>query len=309
MNDDRVDEYLFDPTAPPAGEVRELEEILAPLRYDPMRRPLRGRRVPYLAMAAAALIALVGVGAWFWTWPAGRAWKVVSGPMATLPVGRTIQPGQSLLVRVARIGWMSVTERSIVTLLSTRSNRHRLSMTAGTLHVSVWAPPGSVNIRTPAGEVIDLGCEFIVRADRSTTSVDVVSGWVELENGSGEVLVPGGASSEMHRSGFPAPPVFRSATAEFQVAARNLDVPTLVRTARRRDVLTLLVIASRRPPGRDALLVRAAELMPPHSEETLLRARAGDNDAIWAWVHELPLPPAKSWIRNWRDRLGGQVFS
>lgn len=319
MNDQKIDRYLFDPGAPPADEVTQLEEILMPLRHDPQWRSLAGTarsrswsaaRFPWTLAAAAMILVIAGAAAWVWTWPAQQSWKVVAGPMKTLPVGRPVQtgPAHSLLVRVARIGWMRIGERSVLTLLSTRSNRHHLSMASGTIRVSVWAPPGSVNIRTPSGDVIDLGCEFIVRAEASTTSVDVISGWVQLGNLRGEVLVPGGASSQMQRSGRPNVPLFRSASPQFQAAIRKLEdgssiaLPTAVSTSRRRDVLTLLVLATRDLVHRDALIVRAAELMPPHSGETLLQARSGNNNAIREWIDELPLPP-RSWVRNWRDRL------
>lgn len=307
MNDDKVDRYLFDPSAPPADEVRELEDLLAPLRYDADARPLtvvpfRRRMQPLMAVAAALVLVAAGLAAWIWTWPSQKPWDVVSGPIEALPVGRTVQAADSLLVRVARIGWMKVAKGSLLTLNSTRSNHHRLAMTEGTIHVSVWAPPRSVAFTTPAGEVIDFGCEFILNVERQVTRVDVVSGWVQLDNGNGEVLVPGGAISEMTLSGLPTVPVFKTAHPEFRAAARTHDVETLVRTARRRDVLTLLLLAER-GIGRDRLVTRAAELMPPRSPEIGARALRGEREAYWQWVEQLPLPPAKSWVRNWRDRL------
>jgi hypothetical protein len=197
---------------------------------------------------------------------------------------------------------MKVGKGSVLTLRSTGSNRHRLAMTEGTIHVSVWAPPRSVAFTTPSGEVIDFGCEFILNVEREVSRVDVISGWVQLDNGSGEVLVPGGATSEMTRSGVPGVPIFKSADPAFQAAARSHDIETLVRTARRRDVLTLLVLAER-GIGRDQLVTRAAELMPPRSPDIVARARRGESEAFWEWVEQLPLPPAKAWVRNWRDRL------
>ncbi|HUP43987.1 MAG TPA: FecR domain-containing protein, partial [Thermoanaerobaculia bacterium] len=230
-DDERTEEYLFDPAAAPDEEVVRLEAALAPLRYDsdahplPDRRRLARRRPRMLLAAAAAmLLAFVAAGAlWLWTWPSDRPWSVVAGPLDALPIGRPVSTGSddSLLVRVARIGWMRIGRDSEVTLLSTRSNQHRLVMQEGTLHVSVWAPPRSIAIRTPSGEVIDFGCEFIVRVDRDLTTVDVVSGWVRLDNDSGEVLVPGGASSVMRRDGLPSVPLFRSATPGFKSAIRS----------------------------------------------------------------------------------------
>jgi hypothetical protein len=323
MNDDKVDAYLFDPTAEGADEVRDIEARLQPLRWSAEARPLplsRGQaRLPVLhytrrvafALAAVLVLVFAGVAFWLWTWPAGRSWRATSGSIASLPVGQVVQPSTSTRVRIARIGWMDIAAQSAVTLLSTRSNEHRLAMSAGRVHVSVWAPPRSVAVRTPSGNVVDLGCEFIVNADDKRTSVDVVSGWVQLDNEVGEVVVPGGATSEMRRSRRPTVPVFRTATPSFQTAMRQLDdradapataLRIVLSEARRRDVFTLLVLAMRRPADRQGILERAAQLMPPRDATVLLRARRDDN-AVWTWVHELPLPPEKGWVRNWRDRF------
>ena len=314
MNDDKVDGYLFDPTADAADEVREIEQRLRPLRWTREERlPVlhHTRRVAF-ALAAVLVLVFAGLAFWLWTWPAGRSWRATSGSIASLPVGQVVKPSTSTRVRIARIGWMDIAAQSAVTLLSTRSNEHRLSMSAGRVHVSVWAPPRSVAVRTPSGNVMDLGCEFIVNADDKRTTVDVVSGWVQLDNEVGEVVVPGGATSEMRRSRRPTVPVFRSATSSFQAAMQQLDdrsdappaaLEVVLREARRRDVFTLLVLAMRRPAERDVILARAAQLMPPRDETVLLRARRGDDDAVWNWVHDLPLPPEKGWVRNWRDQF------
>lgn len=313
MNDDRTDRYLYDPAAPPSDEVAEIERRLAPLRYAGAQPvPFRSRRRSFAFLAAAAMVVLlIGSAAfWLWTWPSARPWTVEDGSIDRLAVGQTVDASQSLLVRVARIGWMRVAEGSVLTLLSTESNHHRLAMTEGTVHVSIWAPPRSVAVRTPSGDVVDFGCEFILHVDPNVTRVDVVSGWVRLDNERGEVLVPGGASSAMTKAGLPSAPVFKSAPREFAEAIRSLEtsvtvpaVDTAVRTARRRDVLTLLVMARRNPSVRDRFVSRAAELMPPRNAEVVRRASAGDASAFEAWIGELPLPAVTSWVPNWRDRL------
>jgi hypothetical protein len=313
MNDEKIDRYLFDPSAPPADEVQHLEELLAAHRFDPEANPPRivqwRRRLVPLFAAAAVLLLITGAALWLWTWPSQRPWTVVSGSMPTFPVGSTVTTSDALRVRVAHIGWMQVSEGSVVTLRSTRTNRHRLAVTAGTIHVSVWAPPASIAVSTPEGEVIDLGCEFVLDVHGQVTRLDVISGWVELDNGFAEVLVPAGATSEMSASGYPAVPVFKSADPAFRAAVRELEhgspgaVETVVAKARRGDVLTLLLLAQR-GMERERLLQRAAELMPPQSPQTIERARRGESMAISEWIGELPLPPTKSWLRNWRDLFG-----
>ena len=68
MNDD----YLWDKSGEPDPQVKELEDILAPLRYKPApleipnEFPLERKRnyVPLLAIAATLLIALLAGGVW-----------------------------------------------------------------------------------------------------------------------------------------------------------------------------------------------------------------------------------------------------
>jgi len=69
MNDD----YLWDKTGPPDPQIRQLEEILGTLGYQPRPLevpkdlPVRGRRryLPFLAIAASVLLAIVAAGVWF----------------------------------------------------------------------------------------------------------------------------------------------------------------------------------------------------------------------------------------------------
>lgn len=311
-----LERYLWDPAAPPADEVVRIERALAPLRYRERRLELPSKRrlppaVPWIA-AAALLLALgvAGTASWVWSWPAGRAWPVLHGSAPALAVGEAVRvpADESLLVRVARIGWMRVEGDAELSLLATTSNRHRVSLEEGTLRVGVWAPPGSFGVLTPAGEVLDLGCRFLLQADRRETRVDVTSGWVQLQNAWGESIVPSGAWSSMVSGRVPSAPLYGDAAPGFQAAAGALErqggeeaLRTLLATARPRDVLTLLVLATRLPDAREPLLRRAAELSPPASEELLERALAGDRHAIWAWIRELPLPPPKRWLPNWRD--------
>jgi len=65
MNDD----YLWDKSGEPDPEIQELEELLAPLRYQPKPLELpnnfpRRNYFPVLAIAATVLIALLAAGIW-----------------------------------------------------------------------------------------------------------------------------------------------------------------------------------------------------------------------------------------------------
>jgi hypothetical protein len=330
--DDRIDAYLWDPSAAPAADVQNLERMLEPVRFDPAETPLlwvsgkvagHGHRRWVYGLAAAAALVLVAGGmaaAWRWSWPAGRAWTIESAG-ATVPdrltVGSalTLSSSERARVSVARIGTMQVEGDARVTLQSTQGTRHRLSLERGTVRVRVWAPPRSVVFRTPAGEVIDIGCEFELTAEATRSVVRVRSGWVQLENGIEETLVPAGAMSEMRAGRAPGVPVFEDAVPGFLAAVRTLEddqsadrapaLSTIVSLARPRDVLTLLLLVERRVQGSSQIAARAAELWPPPDDVTVNGVIRGDRDGLWRWRDTLPLPPVKGWIRNWRDALPG----
>ncbi|MGD8375735.1 MAG: hypothetical protein PVF68_06305 [Acidobacteriota bacterium] len=330
QHDRTAPDYLWDPTARPDLRILELERALASWRFDPGgsplalagKRPRSARRVwgfrALLAAAATALI-LLGAAAYRWTWPAGHPWPMtVSTPGASrraeLAVGSELRltSTQMARIRMARIGLMDVRGGSEVTLRSTGSNRHRLALTAGWLDVRVWAPPRSVVIQTPAGDVVDLGCAFRLGVDHGIATVHVESGWVQMENAHGEVLVPAGASSYMMAGHAPGAPIFEDARPAFRTAVRDLERDGTWRTpggslefleaARVRDVFTLLMLADAVPPDlRRPLVERAALLEPPPpgvSPESIVR---GASEPLWRWVDALELPPPKSWWRNWRD--------
>jgi hypothetical protein len=237
----------------------------------------------------------------------------VSGVSSTqLNLGSTLEvpsAGQAL-VDVARIGTMRVEGGSRVVLRSTQGTRHRLAMDAGQVRVRVWAPPFSVAFQTPAGDVLDMGCEFDLQVEAEVSRLQVRSGWVQMENTVGESLIPAGASGEMRRNLMPGVPVFDNAGPSFLAAVRQLErtgdatsLQSVLDSARAEDVLTLLMLIARRVAGSDQLAARAAELSPPPGDVTVGQVARGDRDALWRWRDSLPLPPAKGWLRNWKDAL------
>lgn len=323
-----MNDYLWDPQAAPDPHVQDVEQALSDLRFDPSRRPLpalpaSSRRVnrPLAVFAIAASVLVVvgaaGAGLWFWrlAWPEGRAWTMETAT-ATVPldVGREISlpsgadRDAGAVANIARIGSMRIGPRTSLELRATRDTRHRLRLSHGFLHVRVFAPPVSVVVETAAGDVVDMGCEFLLTADAGRSEVVVVSGWVQMENAAGEVMVPAGATSTMKPGRAPSVPIFNDAPAGFRIAAAQLEhsptaVDALVRLARPRDVYTLLQLALRHPGAADPLLRRAAELSPPPGDVTVGRILRGDRQALWAWSDSLPLPPPKKWWRHWRDAL------
>lgn len=329
-SEDTRQDYLWDPETPVDPEVEAIERQLAPFRFDPAASPLgmlqaprarvsrfAPRRVVVRLALAAALLMAVGSGylAWRLTWPDGRAWSVdaTSGSAgATLQVGETLVVPESGQARVdiARIGTMRVDGGGSVALRATGGLRHRLRMDRGTVRVRIWAPPMAVVVDTPSGKVIDVGCEFLLTVTDAESAVQVLSGWVQLDNEVAESLVPEGAVSVMSPGRAPGVPVYEDAAGAFHDAVRALEAGDgepaardAARLARKRDVMTLLKLADRPLPGDETLLKRAAELSPPPTGVTIDAILRGDRRSLWRWHESLPLPPLKSWVRNWRDAL------
>ena len=328
--DDRIDTYLWDPASAPADEVRAVESALEPLRFDPQLRqlvvrapaatPHRSRRWLYGLGAAAAVVLIAGT--LFLQsrsrWPQGQPWVISAGPAAApdrlaVAAPLLLSGSDEARIRIARIGTMSVKGDARLTLQSTGGSRHRLVLDRGSVHVRVWAPPGSINIQTPAGEVIDLGCEFDLSVDAAgSIGLSVRSGWVLIANSLGETLVPAGAASDMRADRRPGAPVFIDAPTVFQTAVRAFEtdagdvaanVDAIVTSARARDVLTLLVLVQRGATGSDRFAARAAVLAPPPAGVSLADVVRGEAYAMDRWRQSLPLPPPKGWLRNWRDGL------
>jgi hypothetical protein len=338
-NDGQDLSYLWIPVPPADPDVERFEAALAPLRFEPGAHPLRLPRAEtrdrgrsrwwaFALTAAATLLLVAGLASWRWQWPAGQAWTVTLEPAGggpalprrpdVLEVGQAFATPTQVVARVdvARIGTMRIQPGSELILRSTASNRHRLVITRGTIDLRVWAPPWSVVFTTPAGDVGDLGCEFeLVVDEQRTTRVDVRTGWVQLENPWGQSLVPAGASSQMTGDRAPAVPVFDDADETFRSAVQAIErarsfadgapaVATVLRLARARDVMTLLRLALRTEGASREALVRAAALLaPPPSGVSVAEILNGNEQLLWVWHDALPLPPAKSWWRNWPDAL------
>ena len=326
IRDDDANDYLWDRSGAVDPDVAGLEQALGPLAFRPAEHPLKVPRRsrpgwPVMAAVAATLLVAVATGFLYWRlqWPAGRGWPmVVSSQIAaarvdTLAVGRTVSVdgATTASIDIARLGTMTVLPNSNVTLNATASAKHLLQLDRGSMRVRVWAPPSRVVVSTPAGDVIDLGCVFTLSVVAGTAHITVETGWVQLENGTGEVLVPAGASSTMTAGRRPLVPIYDDATEPFRQGVRVLeegladDSASALRNVRRdgrpRDVPTLLMLALRMPDSRRAVLLEFAAILAPPPRLPASGAASLDDDAVWDWFDSLPLPPAKAWWRNWKD--------
>jgi len=344
------DDYLWDRSGPVDADVAELERLLAPQRWrERARAPERVRgggtaarsraarrrhsRRWRTAFAVAAVLALLAIGGQAWwqhrlDWPAQQPWEIARAAGDVRIDGRVIDAGARLApgdlletgdghvrLRAARIGEVVVGEGSRFRIVRTGGGRHRTELRQGRLWARIWAPPGAFAVATPAGDVFDLGCEFVVdaRADGSG-ALAVRSGWVQIDNGWREVLVPQGARVEFGAGGRPGTPYDLGANRDFRAALRTLDaqpdgatpdpaaVRALVDASRAQDAISLLSLLQARPELVDGpLFDRLSEIMPGDARVTRAAVRARGAQALAPWWNALPYPRMKRWWTKWPD--------
>jgi hypothetical protein len=338
---EEVDRYLWDGSGVPDPEVARLEQVLGRYRHDAPLRPLpappasrrrRPRLVLALALVSAAVLACVLVASLRFHWQPNAPWAVEAlsgaprldgkllGPHDRLGVGQELVTGADsrARIRVARIGIVEVEPNSRLRLLATTSDRHRISLERGKISARTWAPPFTFAVDTPSAQAFDLGCAFTLEVDEDGSGLlRVTSGWVQLEGEEWQTLVPQGAVAESRISYEPGSPYYEDASPAFRTALREINfgpgtgteyqaaLATLLKQARKRDVITLLNLLRRLPQeDRGRVFDRAAELFPPPpGGGTRAAVVRGDPDVIDPWFHSLGLGNVKRWWIYWKDAL------
>ena len=151
-------------------------------------------------------------------------------------------------VQIADIGQVEVAPNSRVKMVGTKSTEHRLSLERGVLQAKIFAPPRLFIVDTPSAVVVDLGCEYTLEVDAAGNSrLHVKSGFVALERGGRESIVPAGAVCLTKKGKGLGTPFSGSAPAEFQKAVHRFDfenggivsLETIIKNSSNRDALTL----------------------------------------------------------------------
>ena len=328
-------DYLWDGSGEPDPEIQRLEEALRPLRSSRPAPELVARRLGpvfadwrTLAAAAAVLLALAAVtksrspervGGWDLAWLEGASWPEARVVRETrLGVGEWIDTGKGRArLSVGTIGEVQLEPATRVGLLDAGGRSHRLSLSRGLLHATIWAPPGQFLVDTPSAVAVDLGCRYTLEvADDGAGLLRVEAGWVGFESRGLQSLVPAGAACPTRRGIGPGTPYYETAPEALRqalavldfgpdAAARDAALDAVLAAARERDALSLWHLLARTDgAARGRVFDRLAALVPPPAgvtREGVLRGDAGMRDAWW---DELGLGSAdfwRSWTRRWRD--------
>lgn len=157
-------------------------------------------------------------------------------------------------VEVADIGTVEIAPNSRVKLVGTNKDQHRLSLERGHLHAKIAAPPRLFIVDTPSAVAVDLGCEYTLEVDNAgNNKLHVTSGFVALERGGRESIVPAGAMCLTRKGKGLGTPFSAESTTEFRAALERFDfagggssaVQTLLEKRNFYDIITLWHLLSR----------------------------------------------------------------
>src|SRR5437588_9229636 len=309
MNDD----YLWDGSGKPDPEVQKLEEALGRYRHNQpaprfdeitqthtAKRPrnfFNWRWEFRLSAVAASLLLAVTVFLFMrqrLRGNPGPSWDVVrlegaprvgwhsldekSGP-GKLGIGQTLvtDSASRASITLDETGRVEVDAGSRLRLVTNGPGRKRLSLERGTIHATIWAPPGEFVVDTPSAVAVDLGCVYTLHVDDSGAGLlRTTMGWVSFKLNGHESFIPAGAVCATRPKIGPGTPYFedvfpsfREALAKFDFAKvtrqeRHALLETLLTDARKQDALTLWHLLSRVSDAEGpAVYDRLATLAPP----------------------------------------------
>ncbi len=293
------DEYLWDRSGTPDPVVARLESLLAPLRHDPARAPLRQRsrrQWPWWLGAVAA----AGIAAW-WLWGSEP-----SGPqqpqLQLLADGRALQPDEwietagaaSALELGDGIGRLRLAPGSRLQLRKLAREETRLFLQVGRLEafVAADARPRFFQVETPATTCVDLGCKYVLSVDADgTTHVQVTLGQVAFESADGERYIPMGAECLALGAGRLGTPRFRTMDSTLVDLLDEFDRADRADGARRRELADKFCSVAAEPKTSLSIWHWLSDPDPG------IRTRA---DAALAALFD---PPAERTPAAWKEQL------
>lgn len=326
-------DYLWDPAVEADPEIVQLERALQSFRFratessalnlSPRRRGQGSRWM------LAAAVALLTAGSVTW-WQVSRndPWTVetIAGLPHVTPgagIGDRVGAGgqvdtdalSTARIAVGNVGVADVAPRSSLKILRTDEGEHRLFLSYGTIHATIWAKPRFFVVETIAATAVDLGCVYTLTTDSTGTGIVGVSvGEVQLESGGRTTLVAAGTAARVYpaRLGLPYPLIashaFRDAARRADSVIADADFNVLVREATAQGTITLWHLLPRATvTQRGQIHDRIAALVPPPGGITRDAIVALDAHAMASWLAVLRprwSSEPRSLIRRFLVRIG-----
>lgn len=240
------------------------------------------------------------------------------GKAASLTVGETLETDAQSRAAISAdgTGEIDIEPKTRVRLLRASPGRQRLALDRGTIHVTIWAPPGQFVIDTPSARAIDLGCVYTLQVDDSGSGfLRATMGWVGFKLGDRESLIPAGAVCATRPKVGPGTPYFEDAPESFRAALsafdfgvsipeeRTAQLDLILKQARKQDALTLWHLLARVSAAqRERVYERLATLVPPPrpaTREGILRLNPAMIDAWWSELGYGDISLWRSFERSW----------
>jgi hypothetical protein len=346
------DNYLWDGSGPPDPEIERLERALGRFRHKPSAPLFPQIEVPgwrwswwselasptWRPRFAAVLLVVLAMASGLWlarspdTEPRaldGWAVEVTSasqhsgngdeaGKSARLGLGESFETDarSKASIAVAEIGRLEVEPVTRLRLLQSGAGRKRIALDRGTIHATIWAPPGQFVVDTPSAVAVDLGCMYTLHVDDSGSGIlRTTLGWVGFHRNGRESFIPAGAACPTHIPSGPGTPYFEDASGAFRAALAQLDSvdvdgPTrksalalALREARTRDAFTLWHLLPRVDNVERALVLdRLTALVAPPvgvTREGILHLDAGMLDSWWNAFDLGDISVWRHWEQSW----------
>jgi hypothetical protein len=262
-------------------------------------------------LAIAAALALAATLQWFRPWASGASWAVfpLEGQpqlnrsaftgRAWLREGGWLETDASSIARldVGTIGEVRLEPNSRLRLVRATTTDHRIELAQGKMSALIWAPPRLFFVQTPAATAIDLGCSYTLEVDdKGAGTLEVTAGYVALEHGGLESIIPAGLMCLTRPGIGPGTPFHAEASADFRAALDRFDTgddgaaAQVAELAGENDGVTLWHLLARVTDGaRPRIFDTLARLHPPPSGVTRSGILARDADMRDRWGGELGL--------------------
>jgi hypothetical protein len=240
-----------------------------------------------------------------------------------LELGETLETDavSKASVAVAEIGRLEVEPMTRLRLLQSAAGRKRIALDRGTIHATIWAPPGQFVVDTPSAVAIDLGCMYTLHVDDEGNGIlRTTLGWVGFHRNGHDAFIPAGAACATNARSGPGTPYFEDASDIFRSALTRLDsvdqdpsgrksaLDVVLREARPRDALTLWHLLPRvGSVERPAVYDRLVALVPPPSgvtREGILRLDITMLDSWWNALDFGDISLWRHWEQSWTGHEG-----
>jgi hypothetical protein len=371
------DKYLWDGSGQPDPEIQHLERALGRFRHNRPAPPFPKIELPTRPLGwwsemvpsawtprfAAAMLLVSAIACGLWLSLSSRTpvaerngWEVEvtaasrqpdsAGATSTktntrLELGETLETDarSTASVAVAEIGRLEVEPMTRLRLLQSGTGRKRIALDRGTIHATIWAPPGQFVVDTPSAVAVDLGCMYTLHIDDAGNGIlRTTLGWVGFHRNGRESFIPAGAACATHAQSGPGTPYFEDASDAFRSALARLDasqnescgtaisgcappqpmdsaepdpasrksaLAIVLHQARARDALTLWHLLPRvSGVERSAVYDRLAALVPPPSGVTREGILRLDIPMLDSWWNALDLGDISLW-RHWEQSWTG----